>query len=276
MRLSRAAVIIVCGLALTAAGGALSHWGGAGRIASLTTLFVQATPTPTPLTLSKEYVYAGGRLVATEEPAGSPTPTPTPAAAGPSNLVATATAPTQVDLSWSPPPSGTVAHYVVERSSTVDGYAAISTLGNVTAFQDMTAATDTAYLYHVKAIFSDNTESRYSTPDLATTVVFTGDDEIAPGAVIRASQLNKLRRAVNAVRTLAGLPAYGWTKPDPVSSPASQRRAIYLEDVTDLRDALEGPLTQLGRSGLYPAYTAAGRGTVVQAAHFTEIKQRIE
>ena len=54
----------------------------AGRTnAMLASSALLPTPTPSPLTLSKEYIYAGGRLIATEEPqaaAASSTPTPTP------------------------------------------------------------------------------------------------------------------------------------------------------------------------------------------------------
>jgi hypothetical protein len=274
-RLSSTVVVVVCcALAITVAGGALSHWGSSSRIAALTSGLVQATPTP--LTLSKEYVYAGGRLVATEEPAGTPTPTPTPTAPGPANLVATATSPTQVTLSWSAPPSGAGPHYVVERSSTLNGYTTISANEATTGFVDSTASADTAYLYRVKAVFADNTESLYSAPDLATTVTFTGDDAITHGVLIKANHLNKLRRAVGAVRTLAGLQPYVWTYPDPVSMPASQRRPVYLEDVSELRAAVDEALTLLGRSQAYPASPALARGAVVNADHFTQIESRVE
>src|SRR5215213_674770 len=61
------------------------------------------------LPLSKEYVYAGGRLVATEEPTPASTPTPAPAGPPPTNLVATAEFPSagvaNVRVSWSAPAS---------------------------------------------------------------------------------------------------------------------------------------------------------------------------
>lgn len=66
----------------TLIGGTFAQWrtGPGLHTALLTTatMTALATTSPTPLVLAKEYVYAGGRLLATEEPTPTPSPTPPP------------------------------------------------------------------------------------------------------------------------------------------------------------------------------------------------------
>jgi hypothetical protein len=109
---------------------------------------------------------------------------------------------------------------------------------------------------------------------LATAVAFT--DSPLQGVTIKAAHLTELRKAVNAVRALAGKGAATWTYADPVSTPASQRRAVYLEDVTDLRAMLDEATGQLGLpTGGYPTSPPLARGAVVNAQHFEQIRQRV-
>jgi hypothetical protein len=259
---------------LAASGAAVSRWGALRSPLGLAPAAVPAQATPTPLTLSKEYVYAGGRLVATEEP----TPTPAPSGPPPTNLVATASSATQVGLTWTAP-AGQISHYVVERTATTNWENANSiTLPDAgTSYTDSppTGGLVVSYLYRVRAVFTSNAQSGPSNVDLATTVVFTGDDEIAPLKIIRAGHLVKLRQAVNAVRALTGLGPATWAYPDPSSVPA-QRRAIYLEDVAELRSGIDPALTTLGRYQDYPATPALARGVPVHSEHFNQIRSRAE
>jgi len=236
----------------------------------LSAVMVQATSTPLPLT--KEYLYAGGRLVAAEEPTPASTPTPTPAGPPPTNLVATASSASSVSLTWTAP-VGNVIGYVVERRGAV-GMQEISTGSASNSFNDTTPSGDYAYLYRVKAVYAGGA-SLYGNQDLATTVAFT--DPQLRGVTIKAVHLTELRRAVNAVRALAGLSAAAWTYTDPVSTPASQRRAVYLEDVTELRARLDEALAPLALPvGGYPAAPTLGRNLVVNADHFTQIRERVK
>jgi hypothetical protein len=230
-----------------------------------------AQATPTPLPLAKEYVYAGGRLVATEEPMPAATPRPTPAGPPPTNLIATASSASSVSLTWTAPGAG-VLSYVVERKD-ASGTQEISTGSASASFNDSTTPGDYAYLYRVKAVYAGGT-SLYSNQDLATTVVFT--DNSLQGVTIMATHLIELRRAVAAVRAL--VPTLGvatWTYPNPVSSPASQRRTVYLEDVTDLRVRLDEALTPLNLWSPYPAEPPLTRGGKVYADHFEQIRSRV-
>lgn len=286
VRWAKAAVVAPLLLCIVAAGAASLRWQPVRRAVGLAPLSepLLAQATPTPLALSKEYIYAGGRLVATEEPAA--TPSPTPAGPPPTGLVATqsATVAAQVDLSWSPPATGQVDHYEIGRKGRVGDQLAVvgSTSGAVTSFSDA-ASPDTAYLYAVRTVFAGGGHSDFSNTDLATTVIFSDDplagsnDPHPPAATtIKADHLKELRRAVSAVHALAGLGAVTtWTYPDPVSSPASSRRAIYLEDVKDLRDRLTEALPLLGLPP--PAFDALTRNvTKVQAWHFQQLREAVK
>src|SRR5687768_6911869 len=110
-RHSRRKVMLIVGtiLSLILTSGALAQWAGIisvtqqkGDIAPAN--FEASSP-------SKRYIYAGGKLVATEEPSvpacGSGPGTPT-------GLMATATPTPTISLSWNAP-SGAVDHYDIER-----------------------------------------------------------------------------------------------------------------------------------------------------------------
>src|SRR5947209_4467209 len=112
---AKVAALVALALCITsAAGTAALRWEPVRHAVGLAPIMEPAAQaTPTPLQLSKEYVYAGGRLVATEEPTpvGGPPPT---------NLVATAISATSVALTWTAP-AGSISGYVVERAASKDG-----------------------------------------------------------------------------------------------------------------------------------------------------------
>ena len=194
----------------------------------------------------------------------------------PTGLVATANTSTAVEVSWAPPASGgAVSYYVVERAQSLGAFAPVASNVTGTTFIDTGASINTAYLYRVKAVFATGDQSDYSNEDLATTVIFS--ETLTPRVTtIKAAHLVELRTAVAAVRALVpGLSPPVWTYPDPVSTPPEQRRRIYLEDVTELRTNLDAALSRLGRYQPYPATPPLGRGTVVSAEHFNQIRQRV-
>lgn len=265
-----AAALSLCAVA---AGFAATRYDSVRHAVGLQPLPVSATQQSLPL--SKEYVYAGGRLVATEGAGATPTPTPTPTPAGPppTNLIATGTSASAVSLTWAAP-AGSVIGYVVERRGDPNSPPTETPTGSTSPFfNDSTPAGDYAYLYRVKAVYAGGT-SVYSNQDLATTIVFT--DGQLQGVTIKATHLNELRRAVNAVRALVpNLGAAVWTYPDPVSSPPPQRRSIYLKDVTELRERLNDALAPLGLQSSYPSSPALAQGAEVSAQHFEQIRTRV-
>jgi hypothetical protein len=243
-----------------------------------------AQATPTPLPLSKEYIYAGGRLVATEESAAAATPTPSGPA--PTNFEARFVTAAQggpgVKLTWSSPSPAVTGYKVERRSGLGEGaFTVIPVNDNVETYTDPMGETNTSYIYRVSAVYGGGT-SAYSPYDLATAVAFSDDPLQSKVTTIRAAHLTELRRAVKAVRTLAGKGDPVWTYPDPVSYPATARRAIYLSDVTEMRLQLDEALTRLDEAlGVqlflkpYPANPALAEHGPVYADHFNQIRDRV-
>jgi hypothetical protein len=254
----------------------------------LSTTVAQATPTPP----SKEYIYAGGRLVATEEPTSAATPTPTPGGPPPTGLVATASLPTQITvevrLIWSAPSTATPSSYVVERASVrlSDGlktdYAALGSpvTGAPTPsapYFDPLPAEGMVYLYRVKAMYASGS-SGYSNQDVAATKRYSGDDPLIgandplhrPASVVRAADLTELRAVVEAVRTLAGLGAGTWK-----GNPAPLTNGLILADhFTELRTNLNQALDELG-IGQVPDDTSIASTQPVKAVHVQDVRDRL-
>ena len=182
----------------------------------------------------------------------------------PTNVTAIASTPTRVDITWGAV-LGANSYEVDRASSKAAGYVQIGApTGN--AFSDMNASANAAYLYRVRAV-GGASKSASSTPDLATTVIFT--DPNLPGVVVQAGHLLQLRTAVNAVRILADLSGAVFTD----ASPAGV--TIKAQHVTELRDALDQALMALGFTG--GGYTAgAVANSPVLALHFQEIRDRVK
>jgi hypothetical protein len=113
------AALIAC--AVLAGSFAATRYEPVRRAVGMRPLVVTSAQGGTQLPLSKEYVYAGGRLVATEDPPPASTPTPTQGGPSPTALVATGYFPSansaSVKLVWAAPSSGSPTSYVVERAS---------------------------------------------------------------------------------------------------------------------------------------------------------------
>ncbi len=251
-----------------------------------------ATPAQgnTNLPLSKEYIYVGGRLVATEEPTPAATPAPTPGGPPPTNLVAAASLPTtttaEVRLSWSAP-SPAPSSYVIERASVRIGdglksdYAAIGqpvagAPSTAAPYVDQTAVQGMVYTYRVRATYAGG-PSGYSNQDLATTFRYTGDDPLVganvPGhaaSPVLASNLTELRAVIEAVRTLAGVGVGTWK-----NDPAPLSHGLILKDhFQELRDNLNPALTALGIATL-SADATLGVHLPVMAAHIQDVREKV-
>jgi hypothetical protein len=295
VRWAKAAVVAPLLLCIVAAGAASLRWQPVRRAVGLAPLsepLAQATPTPTPLVLAKEYVYAGGRLVATEEltslnslcPGGvgtypkclvdrkHPTYVPT-------GMSATAVSGTAVSVVWSPPPEGgNVDHYQVERRLTMDDPNPYLFNCASSPCQDTTATPWTAYLYRVSAVFTSGVVSDYTAVDIATTAVYTNDDPLIkandpqgrPASRVRAADLTELRRAVDLVRGVAEMGGASW-KSDPAPASGGQILAAHF---LELRTNLNPALQTLGLSPM-PDDATLGQGKPVLASHIQDVREKV-
>jgi hypothetical protein len=225
---------------------------------------------------SKEYIYlgAGGRLIATEEPAAQVPSAPT-------NLIVTAVSNTNVRLQWTAP-AGQVDHYIVQRRPNINAsYAAES--GNVltTTFNDGVDAgivtPFTTYQYQVVAYNSSGGGSLPSTAVYATAVTFSGNDPVGSSTHVSASQIADLRQAVNAMRVAAGLAQINcvgtgtcWTHN------AHQFDPVYAADIADLRKYLDPAISGLGFSPKGYTNGLTPQVTQIHAVDVNEIRLRIE
>lgn len=219
-------------------------------------------PLPPPNSPSKEYIYAGGRLIATEEP--------NPLAA-PASLVANTVSNVQVNITWSASPNA--HHYQVERAS---NFGATFTVLNSnvagTSFTDNSVTAVNAYLYRVKAADAGSNLSGPSNVDLATAITF--DDDPFPQSptltLVKAQHLLQLRQAVNAARATANLGAATWTR-----NLQPTVTTIVANDLQEIRNALDQALGVLGL--LTGGYTNSSlSGQEIKKIHITELRDRVK
>jgi hypothetical protein len=247
---ARSKVLIAIVLLLGLVGLSLAHWRIARNPVTRSSLLQQGSPTPK---LSKEYIYAGGKLLAIEE-AGSGG---TSLLSAPSSLIATGTAAPHVNLNWTASTGGTVDHYQVERCQNFAPNCYTVVADNVPPnsptinYTDTTVSAGSAYLYRVRAVDSSGNSSNYSGIDLATAVTFANDPLISSAVdpinatPIRAAHFNEMRDAVNAVRRLVDAQAapFNWSDS---SHPPQVGGSIYVTHLNDLRTNLSNALFALG------------------------------
>lgn len=216
-----------------------------------------------------ENIYRSGQLLAIDEASS---------ASGPTGMKATPSN-SNVPLAWNPATG--VGKYRVERKAAGSAYSSIGTT-SATNFTDQAATNGSAYLYRVCAADSSgNCTSGYSNIALGARLNFATDPALAsyfenPAAPpIRAAHITELRTAIDAVRSLAGLPAASW------SNNAATRAIIKADDVRELRSNLAEALKKLG---LQPAaYSDATiitfaedpkNPTTVRVAQIRELRDR--
>src|SRR5215207_3867338 len=179
------ALIAVLGLA-TAAG----PWRTSLSRTRVGSLFFSPPPPPPPGSPSKEYIYAGGRLIATEEP--NPMVAPT-------NLIADTFSSARIDLTWTAAPGA--HHYQVERAPNLGGtFTVVNSNVAGTTYQDTTVTSVNAYLYRVRTADAVGNLSLPSGIDVATAITFTDNPLTVGTTPVKVVHLTELRQAVNAVR----------------------------------------------------------------------------
>jgi len=228
------------------------------RVGSL--FFSPPPPLPPPGSPSKEYIYAGGRLIATEEP--NPMVAPT-------NLIADTFSSARIDLTWTA--AAGAHHYQVERAPNLGGTFTVVNSNVVgTTYQDTTVTSVNAYLYRVRTADAVGNLSAPSGIDVATAITFTDNPLTVGTTLVKAVHMTELRQAVNAVRAAANLSAATWT--DPTLSTSVTIKAVH---VTELRSSLDAALTALGITT--SAYTDPSlTGILIKKVHVDEVRQRVK
>ena len=242
---------------------------------------------------SKEYIYAGGRLVATEEPGSGCSLTSAP------TWTSVTTSGIAVTLVWTVPTGA--ALFDVQRATSKSG--TFTTIapnltppgGGTMSYQDnigfVGLNTDASnsnlivtYLYRIVA-YGDSSRNCPQTSKLnvATNIGFGEPIRGLPGpqTVIKAYHATELRVAVNAVWKAADqTPAtITWTDPPNGSPQGLDGYLIKAAHVDQLRSKLDQALNAIN-SDLVASYldpTLTPSGTVqVKAVHFNELRQRVK
>lgn len=174
-----------------------------------------------------------------------------------------------VTIGWASAAGATTYH--VYRRDDTRGFKLVGTTGSL-SFPDTTAgiAADHAYLYMVRGVSATGVESADSTVDLATTVAFA-EPIVANATTVKATQVNELRKAINAVALMAGISTFSFS--DPVSTNAP----IKATQVNQLRTNLNSALTTLG----LPAVTFADPNltpavTLISAPHILQLRSAVQ
>jgi hypothetical protein len=187
--------------------------------------------------------------------------------AAPANVAATATSDSQVIVTWTPVAGA--AGYQVLRSSNNQGYVLAGTPSG-TSFTDAGLVPNTTYLYLVRAVDASNNVGPGSLMDPATTTMFTEDPVTAWSTTVRALHLAELRIAVNALRVAAGLQPITFTE---AIVPGVMIRSLH---IVELRSALNTARAQLSLNPLTYTDPSLTSGTVVKAAHVTDLRSGVK
>lgn len=258
-----ACVCVTIVLTIGAVAGPWSNSLGVRRMSSLFYSPPPPPPLPSPANPSKEYIYAGGRLIATEEP--------NPLVA-PLNLLANTVSSAQINISWNAAPNA--HHYVVERASQLGNFTTLNSNVTGTSFTDSTVTNLSAYLYRVKSADAGGNVSPSSNIDVATAITFDDDPFASPPTLtlVKAQHVLQLRQAVNAVRhTTPTLGDYSWTQ----ASATLAGAPIKAVDVEELRTALDQALSILGLP--VGGYTDSSlTGLPISKLYITELRARVK
>lgn len=251
---------VVCCLVLAVSVGAISRTPYGAYVISH---FFAPPPPPISSTPSKEYIYAGGKLIATEAPV---------ILAAPASLTALTLSnllPAQVSISWSA--TSGADHYQLEKTANLNQpYLPVASNVIGTSFTDTNVTAVTAYLYRVRAVDTNGNVSPYSNVDVATAISFT-DDTITPQTtLVKAAHIDELRQAVDAIRATANLSVVNWGESVNPSSTVIQ--ATHIQDlrtyVNQARSALSLSPCSFSDNSLEEL-----RASLIKKNHIEEIRQ---
>jgi triacylglycerol esterase/lipase EstA (alpha/beta hydrolase family) len=185
----------------------------------------------------------------------------------PSSVVATATSPTSVSISWNTVPGAT--SYKIYRTSS-SGSSLIASPSGI-SYTDSLASSGTSYIYQVQSV-NFTSSSTLSSGDLATTVIFTDGTLIGGSSSIgiRRVHFEELRTAVNAVRVLAGLGTFSFT------DSSLNGLTVKATHLNELRIALLEARNALGLATPAYADSTVATGTTIKAVHISQLRANVQ
>ena len=252
----------ICLIAILGFATAAGPWRSSFSKTRVGALFFSPPPPPVipgPNSPSKEYIYAGDRLVATEEP--NPLLAPT-------NLVADTFSSSRIDLTWTAAPSA--HHYQIERANNLGGtFSVVNSNVTTTSYSDTTVTSVNAYLYRVRSADANGNLSPPGSIDVATAITFTDNPLTAGTTLIKAQHVTELRQAVDAVRLAANLSAVTWTDASLTNVPI---KAVHIQE---LRTNLDLALSTLGYTPA-PYTDSSLAGIPIKKIHVDELRQRVK
>jgi hypothetical protein len=197
---------------------------------------------------------------------------PASAFAAPAGVMAIVNSTGSVSVSWNPVSgavSGSTVYQVYSTSDNVNySQRCTATAPDVTC-TDFFTSLNTAYLYKVRV----GSTGAFSSPDLATRVIFDDDPLVKQQTRVKAVHIMQLRTAVDAVRKLANggvANPYSYTDPN-----LPQGTLIRAAHVTDLRNALNPARLTLGIGTVAFNPTLVPGSTVVGADHITDLRNAV-
>ncbi len=185
----------------------------------------------------------------------------------PTNVVATATSSSSVNVTWSAS-SGAVSYQVWRSAGS--GVWTLAGTPTTTSFTDG-GLSEGSYLYRVRAVATGGYLSSDSGPDYATAFEFA-DSPLVAGMTARTLHVLQLRMAVNHLRTLAGLGDYPFTDPS-FTAGITPIKAVHLNE---LRTAFSEARNALGFMPIGYSESIVAGVTPVKAAHINQLRSGVQ
>ena len=191
----------------------------------------------------------------------------------PTNVVASATGATTVQVSWTAASGTPPGRYNVYRTANVSTPFGIVGNTTFTTFSDTTASADTSYLYMVRsADAGGGNESANSNSDLATTVIFT--NPITAGvSTVMAVDATQLRTAIDKVRALGNIGPASYAADPTITAGVTTIMAAH---VTDMRTFLNAGRTSVGMPTISFTNTLTPGSTPISAIDFNELRAGVQ
>lgn len=159
------ALIIAGTLVLLSASGTLAYFLTPSSSPGVAQPLQQSPTLPASLP-SKQYIYAGGRMVASEQQQGAPLLSPRPG-----DLTANAVNGSQISLTWTDGNADEAGFKLERTAGAVDTYMEIANIPvNATSYTDSGLTGTTTYYYRIKAYGTPNGDTEYSNEAQATTL----------------------------------------------------------------------------------------------------------